>query len=147
MKRILYIDMDGVVADFDAHVHFLGERDPNKAECRAPEGFFLNLPLVEGALEALPILSEKYDMYFLSTPQWSNPNSWKEKREWVEKHYGELMHKRLILTHNKSLLKGDYLIDDRIANGVDGFEGEHIHFGTERFPNWDSIVSYLMEGV
>lgn len=33
------------------------------------------------------------------------------------------MFKSLILAHNKGLLKGDYLVDDRIQNGVDTFEG------------------------
>jgi len=40
---------------------------------------------------------------------------------------------------------GDYLIDDRTANGVDEFKGEHVHFGTAAFPDWDSVVSYLVK--
>lgn len=143
-KEILYVDMDGVTADYDAHRHLTIKHDPEGKECQVPEGYFLNLPLIEGAVEALTTLSEKYELYFLSTPQWSNPLCWKEKREWVENHFGELMFKRLILTHNKGLLKGSYLIDDRVTNGVELFEGEHIHFGTERFPNWESVVGYLM---
>lgn len=39
---------------------------------------------------------------------------------------------------------GDYLIDDRIANGVDKFQGEHIHFGTSKFPDWKTVVSYIL---
>ena len=57
----------------------------------------------------------------------------------------EKIHKRLILSHHKNLNMGDYLIDDRTANGVDEFKGEHIHFGTAAFPNWDSVVSYLVK--
>ena len=38
---------------------------------------------------------------------------------------------------------GDYLIDDQIANGVDKFKGEPIHFGQERFPDWKSVCAYL----
>jgi 5'(3')-deoxyribonucleotidase len=140
MKPIIYIDLDGVVADFDAHVHLLGERDPAREECKTPEHYFTNLPLIEGSVEALGILSEYYDLYFLSTPQWSNPYCWMEKRLWVETHFGKLMFKRLILTHHKRLLKGDYLIDDNVH---EGFEGEHIHFGTAKFPDWDSVVRYL----
>ena len=30
-------------------------------------------------------------------------------------------------------MKGSYLIDDRDANGVLDFEGEHIKFGQEKF--------------
>ncbi len=38
----------------------------------------------------------------------------------------------------------EYIIDDRTKNGIEHFEGEHIHFGTEQFPDWDSVRSYLM---
>ena len=30
----------------------------------------------------------------------------------------------------------ELLIDDRTANGAAQFTGEHIHFGSEKFPNW-----------
>lgn len=53
--------------------------------------------------------------------------------------------KRLIITHNKGLNKGDYLIDDRLAKGVTDFDGEHIHFLTDRFPDWKSVLEYLCE--
>ena len=36
------------------------------------------------------------------------------------------------------------MIDDRIANGVADFEGEHIHFGTEKFPSWKQVLDYLL---
>ena len=51
---------------------------------------------------------------------------------------------QLILSHNKNLNIGDYLIDDRTANGAAQFMGEHIHFGSEKFPNWNSVLDYLM---
>ena len=38
---------------------------------------------------------------------------------------------------------GDYLIDDRLRNGAEKFNGEHIHFGTEKFPDWNSVLKYL----
>jgi len=53
----------------------------------------------------------------------------------------------LILSHNKHLNIGDYLIDDRLANGVEKFTGEHIHFGTERFPDWQSVCDYLLPSI
>ena len=39
---------------------------------------------------------------------------------------------------------GDYLIDDRTVNCAAQFKGEHIHFGTEKFPNWKSVLEYLL---
>jgi hypothetical protein len=38
---------------------------------------------------------------------------------------------------------GDFLVDDRPKNGADQFEGEWIHFGSEAFPEWASVLSYL----
>ena len=38
---------------------------------------------------------------------------------------------------------GDYLIDDRKFNGASDFKGDWIHFGSEKFPNWQSVLSYL----
>lgn len=144
MKKIVYVDMDGVIADYDAHKHLTIEHDPNQSECKVPEGYFSDLPLIDGAVEALNELSKFYELYILSTPQWSNPNCWKEKRIWIEKHFGELLHKRIILTHNKGLLLGDYLIDDSTRNGVDSFKGVHIHFGQAPFLTWNQVRAFLV---
>jgi hypothetical protein len=38
---------------------------------------------------------------------------------------------------------GDYLIDDRTANGAGEFKGELIQFATEKYPDWDSVLEYL----
>ena len=81
-------------------------------------------------------------LHILSTPPWSNPEAWSEKRRWVETFLGKSAHKKLILCHNKGIVKGDFLIDDRIANGVADFEGEHIHFGLNGL-DWKQILTYL----
>jgi 5'(3')-deoxyribonucleotidase len=62
---------------------------------------------------------------------------------WVQQHLGDSAKKKLILCHNKGLVIGDFLIDDRIANGVADFKGEHIHFGNEQFPGWETVLEYL----
>jgi 5'-nucleotidase len=137
-KKILYVDLDGVLADYDLAKLNTTEED------RKQKGFFENLPPIDGAIDAFKKLSEKYETYFLSTAPWSNIYAPSEKRIWVEKHLGEFAFKKLILTHNKGLLKGDYLIDDRKLNGVEDFEGEHIHFGTEKFKSWKDVLDYLL---
>ena len=48
-----------------------------------------------------------------------------------------------ILFPYKNLNKDDYLIDDRTKNGVDKFEGEHIHFGQGKFKDWNEVTKYL----
>lgn len=140
-KQILYIDMDGVVADYDKAA--LNKTQYQKSE----EGFFQKLEPVDGAIDAINLIydSDLYDYYFLSTAPWSNPNAWKEKRIWLEEHFHEdVCFKRLILSHNKSLLRGHFLIDDRLVNGVEEFQGIHIHFGSSRFPSWQPILNYLL---
>jgi 5'(3')-deoxyribonucleotidase len=62
---------------------------------------------------------------------------------WVQAHLGDGAHKRLILTHNKNLNMGDFLIDDQTNNGSDGFGGEHVHFGSGRYPDWPSVMEYM----
>ncbi|WP_281337243.1 5' nucleotidase, NT5C type [Flavobacterium eburneipallidum] len=160
-KKILYIDMDGVVADFDKALEYYDseinkmnhENDSNQATirnnkvdviCEANEEFFHQIPPIDSAIETVSQLFEKFDIYFLSTPMWSAPHSFTGKRIWIEKHFGEMASKRLILTHRKDLNIGEYLIDDRICNGVENFSGTHIHFGSEKFPNWEITAKYLI---
>ncbi len=64
--------------------------------------------------------------------------------EWVTKYLDDVFHKRMVITHRKDLCQGDYLIDDRGKNGTSEFGGEWIHFGSERFPNWESVLDYLL---
>ena len=132
-KPVLYIDLDGVVANYGAADHSTRHR----------AGFFLGLAPIAGAVAAVTRLSERYDVYFLSTAPWSNVHAWSEKRQWLEDHFGEVAFKRLILSHNKGLLRGDFLVDDRIANGVENFQGVHLHFATEEFPDWDAVEHRL----
>lgn len=141
MKKILYIDLDGVVADYDANKKIFDKHNWSTKT----SFFFMSMKPIDGAIEAVRefLLSKKYEVYFLSTAPWSNIESLSAKRWWIEHHFGHLAFKKLILTHNKGLLKGDYLIDDRTKNGVDKFEGEHIHFGQSKFSDWNKVLKYL----
>jgi 5'(3')-deoxyribonucleotidase len=96
-----------------------------------------------GAVEAFKELSEKFDTYILSTSPWANPSAWSDKLIWVKNYLGPSANKRLILSHHKNLNAGDFLIDDRTKNGVNEFKGEHLHFGTPKFPDWNAVVAYL----
>ena len=61
----------------------------------------------------------------------------------MTKYLDDVFHKRLIISHHKDLCQGDYLIDDRGKNGTSEFAGEWIHFGSEQFPDWESVLKYL----
>ena len=146
-KKILYFDMDNVLVNFQSGIDRLETVDLINYEGKLDEvpGIFGLMEPIEGAIEAYYKLTQHYDCYILSTAPWENDSAWSDKVKWVKKHLGEVAHKRLILTHNKNLNKGDFLIDDRIKNGAGGFEGEHIHFLSEQFPNWNSVLKYLIK--
>ncbi len=145
MKR-LFFDMDGVLADFESGLKRVDEQTKKQYEGHVDEipGLFALMEPVKGAIEAVKTLAEHYDVFILSTAPWKNPSAWSDKVEWVNKYLGDVFYKRIILTHRKDLCMGDYLIDDRAKNGASEFCGEWIHFGSERFPDWASVLAYLV---
>ena len=142
MKKRIYVDMDDTLAKYQ-QAHTLAKNNTEMNFPQSMPNFFFNLEPIEGAIEGVLFLSEKYDIHFLTAPSYMNPLSYTEKRLWIEKYFGLEWCKRLILAYDKSLLKGDYLIDDSIGKGQLDFEGELIQIGTEKFPNWVSIIKYL----
>lgn len=155
-KKILYLDLDGVLADFKKgllHAAMRHQHSPYRITedkdvdelIKAEPDFFKNLPAIPGAVEAVKKLMEHFEVYFLSTPIWGIPDSFTGKRVWVEHQFGELATKRLILTHRKDLAIGRYLVDDRTAHGAGEFKGKHIHFGTAEFPNWEAVLKHLIK--
>lgn len=156
-SNIILCDMDGVVANFNKgildvnpHVDLLDE-DTNKTGRDLVDEivssdvlFFQKLQPIEGSVEAVKHLMKHFHVYFCSTPMESVPHSFTGKKEWLNEHFGDKAYKNLILTHRKDLCLGRYLIDDRIKNGVDKFTGEHIHYGTEEFPNWDTVLKHIL---
>ena len=141
---ILYIDMDDTLLKYsEAHAR-IRKAAPTIEYPQALHGFFLNLELMEHAKVAYDVLKTKYRVMFLTAPSVYNPMSYTEKRQSIEKHFGFDACYDLILAHDKSLLRGAILIDDRIdSNGQDRFQGRFIHFGSKEFPDWPSIVFEL----
>jgi 5'(3')-deoxyribonucleotidase len=144
-KKTLYIDMDGVLVDFQSGIDRLPEeiRSRHHEEIDNAPGLFGLMKPLPGAIEAYERLSEKFDTYILSTAPWENPSAWSDKLLWVKKYLGKVADRRLILSHHKNLLTGHFIIDDRDKRGVTEFQGEHIHFATPKFPDWKTVVKYL----
>jgi len=145
MKKILYFDMDNVLVDFPSAFTQLSPQTLAQYEGRLDEvpGIFSLMQPLTGALTAFEELSQLFDAYLLSTAPWENPSAWSDKLLWVKKYLGQNAHKRLILSHNKQLNQGHFLIDDRLKNGADRFGGEHIHFGQAPFEDWEKVLAYL----
>lgn len=154
-QKVLYLDMDGVIADFDGAFDLLdpgllaeyeGRRD------EIPELFAVMRPM-PGAIEAVTELATLFDTYVLSTVPWGNTTGASQKIAWVQRHFGREegspLWKRVILSHHKHLNRGDFLVDDRPGhNGAGRFEetnpgGRLIHFGGPDFPDWDAVLDHL----
>ena len=157
-KKIVYIDMDGVLVDLGKAFDKFFELHPYLKERYADnpdhiQGVFRNPPPVDGAIEAVKKLAEsgKYELFIATSAPWGNAGSAMDKRFWIEEHFGNLFHKRMFVTHRKDLLLGDYLIDDRTKNGAGEFSGELLQFGINwetgvegPYPTWDSILDRLL---
>ena len=146
MKKRVFVDMDNVLVDFQSGLDQQSEQTLQQYAGRLdeiPVLFGKMKPLV-GAIDAVHQLNEYYDLFILSTAPWNNPSAWSDKVKWVTEYLDDLFHKRMVITHRKDLCQGDYLIDDRGKNGTSEFSGEWIEFGSERFPDWQSVLDYLI---
>ena len=143
-KPIVYVDMDGVLCDFSKAAKIDLIKNPTQKYPQSQWGFFLKLEQIPGAIDSFRKLQDKYDVWILTRPSFYNVNCFTEKAQWVLDHLGFDVLQKTIMCGDKSLLKGDYLIDDSNGDGQPNFEGEWIEFDSEIFPNWESVIDYLM---
>ena len=147
--KTVYIDLDNVLVDFQSGINQLTKETKAQFNDRLDEvpGIFSLMQPMPGAVEAFKLLSAKFDTYILSTAPWENPTAWSDKLLWVKKYLGDVAKKRLILSHHKNLLRGDFLVDDSPNNGAKDFQGEWIRFGPEGFKTWEEVLNYLSKKV
>lgn len=138
--RIL-VDMDGVIADwghaYGESLDRFGEEAaniPRHADQRSfnlnegrtdrereliasvmvEEGFYSRLRPIPGARAALKVMAKAgHDVRICTSPWISNPTCASDKLNWVAKHYGSHWAQRVIITTDKTLVHGDFLIDDK----------------------------------
>jgi 5'(3')-deoxyribonucleotidase len=141
-KLTIFIDMDGVLANFDKakHNHPDFEKRGFRPDLTLDFSKFDPMP---GALEAVKDLIEMgHDLFIATTPPWNHPDAWGQKRHWVEEHLPQLKRK-MFLTHRKDLLIGDVLIDDSTYRGQRDFKGTFIHFKPNEGLGWDFCVEAI----
>lgn len=116
----VFVDMDGVLADFDAHyVAVFGIR-PNKLTdnvawdaIRECKGFYTNIPPMVDMRELWDFVSPLKPIVLTGIPS-SVEEAADNKRGWVRKHLGDAVEVRCCLSKEKYLhaQPGDILIDD-----------------------------------
>lgn len=150
--------MDGVLVNLNDHIKLWFELHPHLKERfeKFPDhihGIFRDPEPIDGAINGVHELmkSGKYDIFVATAAPWGNPEAASDKRYWIEKHFGNLFHKRMVVTHRKDLLMGNYLIDDSLGNGAKEFKGTLLRFGTDyktglinEYPTWDDILKRLL---
>ena len=91
MVKVIYIDLDGVIADFERgkESHPLSGQTPYIGRPDRLPGLYEDLPPIKGAIDAVNQLldMDHFDIYFLSTAPWDNPEACMHKRLWIDKHF------------------------------------------------------------
>ena len=142
--KTILIDMDNTICDFDGEVvrrftdKFPGQtmlstsaatrknwgiaedvREPYSEEVKKifrESGFTESLPPIAGAARALKeMLAEGYDVRLCTSPLVNQPMGVGEKFVWVAAVLGDEWKKRIIITSDKTMVKGLMLIDDKLA--------------------------------
>lgn len=139
---LVLLDLDGVLSDLEAaFVARLVERHPEAAgavpdlaaERTEPRlinllprqlrdrahalmdtpGLFAELPLVAGARAGVAALrAAGVDLAVCTSPRLGNPTCASDKFAWVASHFGPELAAATVVTKDKTLVAGDYLIDD-----------------------------------
>tara|TARA_B100000927_G_scaffold273741_1_gene252439 strand:- start:417 stop:1610 length:1194 start_codon:yes stop_codon:yes gene_type:complete len=107
----VYVDMDGVLADFFGEWQKLIGKDwrkvkdiePALQKIRDTDNFWLNLPLLPQAKNLLGIIKKVKGSYtILSSPLPNDPNSEPHKREWIKKNLDFFPPENVIITKDKA---------------------------------------------
>ncbi|MEE1884422.1 5' nucleotidase, NT5C type [Pedobacter flavus] len=173
MKRIA-VDMDEVIADPLKKFIELYHRDygigldlviepGNEIHQQVPHhvkdkwleyinepGFFRDLEVIPGSVEALSLLQSKYDVYIVSAAT-EFRNSLIDKWDWLATHFPFIGWQNQVFC-GKKIVDVDIMIDDRIKNFAN-FKGRPLLFTSphnalithyERVNNWQEVLDKLM---
>ncbi|HTH55585.1 MAG TPA: hypothetical protein VL728_06035 [Cyclobacteriaceae bacterium] len=173
MKRLI-VDMDDVLADATGQfinfyqkefgvlvpresLNYKEEGDGFPGHREAVSGFtfrkdfFRTMIVNEGSQEVMKKLNGKYDVFIVSSAM-EFPNSLNEKLDWLNEHFPFLHWKQFVFCGKKSIVHGDYMIDD-LPHNLETFNGTKFlytaphnmqfnHF--KRVNNWKEIEDYFL---
>lgn len=127
MPRV-FVDLDGVVVNFDA---YRADRGFTGDEVKKLPGAYLEMDPYPGAVAAVrSLIGMGYEVWIATKPPTGIAHAYSDKAAWVMKHLPELK-RRIIITHDKGLLgdADDYLVDDRPHKAnCESFKGTLIRF-------------------
>ena len=174
MKRLI-IDMDDVMADATGQFINFYEKEfgvrvsreslNHKAEMeRFPENhdvvysftlrkdFFRTMAVNDHAQKVIKELNQKYELFIVSSAM-EFPNSLPEKLEWLKEHFPFLHWKQFVFCGCKSIVHGDYMIDD-LPHNLETFNGEKLLFSAphnlqfdqfKRMNGWREVGEFLLK--
>lgn len=175
MSKVILVDMDGVIADwghgygvaldrygdraaniprhrdqlsFDLHAGRTAEEVEIIRAVMVEEGFYSALRPIPGAKRALKAMVKAgHDVRIVTSPWVSNPTCASDKLNWIVEHYDSHWGARVVITTDKTIVRGDYLIDDKPeVTGTQEPTWEHVYFtqpynatreDRRRITNWD----------
>ena len=137
----VFIDMDGVIVDFDA---FKAASGLSGDEVKQLPGAYLEMNPIPGAIAAVrSLIGMGYEVWIATKPPTGVPYAYSDKVSWILQYLPELK-RRIIITHDKGLLgdRDDFLIDDRPHKAnCEAFAGTLIRFG--RGITWDDVLQRM----
>lgn len=138
--KIILVDMDDTIADsekqikniwkwlnYDAIEPYPQDKTTYKKDMQLSQtgkqlleeavchpDFYRTMEIIEGSVEALyEMQSLGADVYFCTRPKTSSSHCYEGKKEWIREHFGDKWVKKFIPIKDKTMVIGDYLIDDK----------------------------------
>lgn len=114
-------------------------------------GFFADVEVKEDAISTIHRLSHYYEIY-VATAAMEFPNSFREKYDWLAKHFDFIPWSNIVFCGDKSIISSDYLLDDHPRN-LRAFKGEGVLFSSpnnlketafKRVSNWKEVAELFL---